>query len=131
MPITFARLQEYLDLIVRKSEGNLGAAPHRRFWTTHQALTQQPLPRVRCQGQDIFAVKFTDEKQTQVDADNSPLYVSLTESDGFCDKGQMPPGGPFITDANYSLTLSDGTVVTGDQVKWDIHGWLAAGAPDN
>ena len=40
------------------------------------------------------------------------------------------PGGPFITDTDYSLTLSDGTVVTGAQVKQDIHDWLAAGAPN-
>ena len=131
MPITFARVQDYLNSIVRKAGGNLGVSPHRRFWTTHQALTQQPLPRPKCQGQDIFPVKFLDEKRTQVDADHSPLYIILTDSNGFCGRGQMPPGGPFITDANYSLTLSDGTVVTGDQVKQDIHDWLAAGAPNN
>jgi hypothetical protein len=131
MPITFARLQDYLDSIVRKAEGNLAAAPHRRFWVTHEALTQRPLPRVKCQGQEIFPVKFLDGKRTQVDADNSPLYIILTDSKGFCEKPQMPPGGPFITDASYSLTLSDGTVVTGDQVKQDIHDWLAAGAPNN
>jgi hypothetical protein len=132
MTITFARLQDYLDSIVRKAQGNLSAAPHKRFWTTHDGLTKQPLPRVKCQNQPIFAVKFLDQKMAQVDADNSPLYVILTNSDGFCGKGQMPPGGPFITDANYSLTLTDGTtVVAGDQVKQDIHGWLAAGALDD
>jgi hypothetical protein len=43
----------------------------------------------------------------------------------------MPPLGPFITDADYKLTLSDGTVVTGEQIKNDIHDWLASGAPNN
>ena len=128
MPITFTRLQEYLDLIVQKEGGNLGTAPHRRFWSTHQSLTERPLPRPKCQGQDIFPVTFLDQTRTQVDADNSPLYVILTDGNGFCQRGQMPPGGPFITAANYSLTLSDGTVVTGNQVKQDIHDWLAAGA---
>jgi hypothetical protein len=128
MPITFARLQEYLDLMVRKAGGNLGVSPHRRFWTTYEALTQNPIPRPKCQGQDIFPVKFLDEKRTKVDADNSPLYVILTDSNGFCEKAQMPLGGPFLGDNNYSLTLSDGTVVKGDQVKQDIHDWLAAGA---
>jgi hypothetical protein len=131
MTISFARLQEYLDLIVSKEGGNIGAAPHRRFWSSHQSLTTQPLPRPKCQGQDIHPVKFLDVKMTMVDADNSPLYVILTNAQGFCQKDQMPAGGPFITDAGYSLTLSDGTVVTGAQVQRDIHDWLAAGAPDN
>ena len=39
MPISFARLQEYLDLIVTTEGGNTGAAPHKRFWSTHQNLT--------------------------------------------------------------------------------------------
>jgi hypothetical protein len=132
MTITFARLQDYLDSIVRKAQGNLSGSPHKRFWTTHDGLTKQPLPRVKCQDQPIFAVKFLDQKMTQVDADNSPLYLILTDRNGFCGKEEMPPGGPFIIDDDYSLTLTDGTtVVTGDQVKQDIHDWLAAGALDD
>ena len=128
MPITFARLQEYLDLMVRKADGNVGASPHRRFWVTHEALTQHPIPRPKCQGHDIFPVKFVDATRTKVDADNSPLYLILTAVTGFCEQPQMPLGGPFLGDSNYSLTLSNGTVVTGNQVKQDIHDWLAAGA---
>jgi len=79
----------------------------------------------------MFPVGFLDEKKRQVDADNSPLDIILTDSNGFCGRGQMSPGGPSITDANYSLTLSDGAVVTGVQVKQDIHNWFAVGAPDN
>jgi hypothetical protein len=131
MTISFARLQEYLDLIVSQEGGNISSAPHARFWVDHQTLTTQPLPRPKCQGQDIFPVKFLDPAQTTVDADNSPMFVILTNGMGFCQKEQMPPGGPFLGDPGYSLTLSDGTVVTGDQVKQDIHAWLAAGAlPD-
>jgi hypothetical protein len=131
MPISFIRLQEYLDLIVGKNGGNIGAAPHRRFWSSHQSLTSQPLPRPKCNGSDIYPVKYVDATKTKVDPDNSPLYVILTDAQGFCGKGQMPPGGPFITDPNYSLTLADGTIVTGDQVKQDIYDWLKAGAPNN
>lgn len=131
MPITFSRLQEYLDLIVQKEGGNVSGAPHLRFWVDHNTLTTQPLPRPKCQGQSIFPIKFLDAERTKVDADNSPLFLILTDPGGFCQKEQMPPGGPFLNDTNYSLTLSDGTIVTGDQVKQDIHGWLAAGALDN
>jgi hypothetical protein len=131
MTIKFARLQEYLDLIVAKAGDNINSAPHRRFWASYQSLTAQPLPSPKCHGQDIFAVKYLDAEHTQVDADNSPLFVILTNAEGFCDIEQMPPLGPFITDAGYQLTLSDGTVVTGDQIKNDIHDWLASGAPKN
>ena len=130
-PISFARLQEYLDLVVEKQGGEIAGAPHQRFWKDHTTLTTTPIPRPKCQGQPIFPVKFLDPERTRVDADNSPLFLILTNFSGFCQKPQMPPGGPFVTAANYSLTLSDGTVVTGDQVKQDIHDWLAAGALNN
>lgn len=131
MTIKFARLQEYLDLIVAKAGGNINIAPHRRFWATHQSLTEQPLPRPKCQGQDIFAVKYLDPQHTRVDAKNSPLFVILTNPDGFCDRPQMPPLGPFITDSDYQITLSDGTIMTGDQIKADIYDWLSSGAPNS
>ncbi len=131
MPITFARLQEYLDLIVKQEGGNILFAPHRRFWADHQTLTTQPIPAPKCQGQPILPIKYLDPERTKVDADNSPMFLILTELKGFCQREQMPPGGPFITDTDYSLTLSDGTVVPGAQVKQDIHDWLAAGALDD
>jgi hypothetical protein len=131
MTISFTRLQEYLDLIVKQQGGHINNAPHHRFWDSHLSLMTKPVQRPKCQGQDIFPVKYLDEAKTQVDADNSPLFLILTDSQGFCAKEQMPPGGPFITAGDYSLTLSDGTVVTGDQVKKDIHDWLAANGPDD
>jgi hypothetical protein len=129
MPITFNRLQEYLDAIVDKAGGDVEFAPHGRFWSTYDALTQQPLPSPRCQGQPIFAVAYTDAAKTVVDADNSPLFVILTKAAGFCGKEQMPPnGGPYVTDHDYVLTLKDASQVPGSQVITDIHEWLAAGA---
>jgi len=131
MPISFARLQEYLDLIVQNAGDNSATAPHRRFWSSYQNLTANPLPNPKCNGQPIFPVKYTDPQRTTVDADGSPMYLILTSADGFCGRGQMPPGGPFITDAGYSLTLSDGSTATGAQIAQDIHDWLAAGAPNS
>jgi hypothetical protein len=131
MPISFARLQEYLDLIVQNAGDNSATAPHKRFWSSYQNLTANPLLNPKCNGQPIFPVKYTDPQRTTVDADGSPMYVILTSADGFCGRGQMPPGGPFITDAGYSLTLSDGSTATGAQIAQDIHDWLAAGAPNS
>ena len=90
-PISFARLQEYLDLVVKKQGGNVANAPHLRFWKDHDTLTTTPLPRPKCQGQAIFPVKFLDPERTEVDADHSPLFLILTNFNGFCQKEQMPP----------------------------------------
>jgi hypothetical protein len=130
MTISFSRLQEYLDVIVANEGGNIGASPHKRFWSTYQSLTSQPIPQPKCQGQAIYPIKYVDAARTQVDADNSPLYVILSKNTGFCGKVQMPPGGPYVTDANYSISLADGSIVTGVQILNDIHDWLAAGAPN-
>lgn len=130
MAISFHRLQEYLDLIVLKAHGDITAAPHNRFWNSYNSLTTLPLSRPKCQGQDIYAVKYLDAARSKVDADNSPLYLILVDAIGFCGREQMPPSGPFITDSNYSVTLSDGTVVTGANIVQDIHDWLASGAPN-
>jgi hypothetical protein len=127
MAITFRRLQEYLDLIALQG-GNIASAPHGKFWATHVSLTQQPIPAPKCNGQDIFPVKYLDSAHTRVDADNSPLYVILTNSNGFCEQSQMPPLGPWITESDYQITLADGSTVTGDQIKQDIYDWLTAGA---
>ncbi len=131
MTISFVRLQEYLDLIVKKQGGNIANAPHVRFWDSYASLMTKAVARPKCQGQPIFPIKYLDAAKTTVDADNSPLYLILTDALGFCAKEQMPPGGPFLVDADYSLTLADGTTVTGDQVKSDIHDWLAANGPEN
>jgi hypothetical protein len=131
MAIGFARLQEYLDLIVQTAGDNIAASPHKRFWSNWQTLTQQPLPNPKCNGQDIYAVKYLDAQHKTVDADNSPLYIILTNAGGFCGRGQMPPGGPFITDKVYTVTLSDESVVSGAQIAQDIHDWLSSGALNN
>jgi hypothetical protein len=131
MTVSFARLQEYLDLIVSAAGENIANSPHKRFWSNWQVLTQQALRSPKCNGQDIYPVKFLDVQHKTVDADNSPLYVVLTNAAGFCGKPQMPAGGPYITDAGYTLMLSDNSIVTGAQVAQDIHDWLTAGAPNN
>lgn len=131
MAITFARLQEYLDTIVEKNAGDIPNSPHGRFWRSHEALTQQPLPKPKCQGAPIFAVKYLDAANMTVDADGSPLYIILTQVIGFCGRQQMPSGGPFISDPDYSITLPDGTTVPGAQIMSDIHEWLANGAKND
>jgi hypothetical protein len=55
----------------------------------------------------------------------------MTSAVGFCQKDQMPPGGPFVSEEGYSIKLEDGTVVTGAKIISDLHDWLKNGAHEN
>jgi hypothetical protein len=129
--INFAILQEYLDKLVVKANDDTNNSPHKRFWSDYQTFITKPIPLVKCNGAPIFPIAWRDAAHTQTDADNSPLYLILTQSAGFCNKDQMPPGPPFITDQGYTITLSNGSVVTGKQIADDIHEWITSGALEN
>jgi hypothetical protein len=43
----------------------------------------------------------------------------------------MPPGPPFITNQDYTITLVNGNTVTGKQVADDIREWIKSGALEN
>ncbi|MDA9406902.1 hypothetical protein [Bradyrhizobium sp. CCBAU 45384] len=126
MAITFVRLQEYLDKIAAK--GNLDPADsgHGVFWEgTYQAFLSGVVPNKHCGG---HAVPIVDPNNKV----NSAFYQILKA--GWCTSPampQMPRTGPFVTDAGYSITLSDNTVVTGAQILQDIEDWLKAGAPEH
>ena len=129
--INFANLQEYLDKLVEKAGDDTNSAPHKRFWSDYQTFITKPLVSVKCNGAPIFPIVWLDAAHTQADADNSPLYLILTQSAGFCNKEQMPPGPPFITDQDYTITLASGNTGTGKQVADDIHEWIKSGALEN
>ena len=64
------------------------------------------------------------------DPSKCPLLQALTTPLGWCNKRQMPRGGPFVTATGYSATLQDGTVVTGTKIVDDITWWLTHGMPE-
>jgi hypothetical protein len=126
MAITFVRLQEYLNKIADHGHLDPVNARHGVFWnTTYQAFITSTIPNKRCSGQPVPIID-------PVTKSNSAFYQILKA--GWCaapQMPQMPRTGPFVTDANYSITLSDGTNVSGSKILQDIGDWLDAGAPEN
>jgi hypothetical protein len=123
MAITFARVQEYLTAIA--AQGNLDPvnSGHGVFWNVPYAQFKTGLvPNKKCQGQ---TVPIIDSSNMVKSAFNQILRA------GWCGMPQMPKTGPFPTDPGYSVTLSDGTTVTGIKILQDIQDWLAAGAPEH
>jgi hypothetical protein len=123
MAITFKRLQEYLNAIAANANLDPANAAHGVFWnTTYDVFKSGTVPNKHCNGQ---VVPILDP----VDKVNSAFNQILRQ--GWCGMPQMLKTGPFVTDKNYSVMLSDGTKVTGDKILQDIQDWLQAGAPEN
>jgi hypothetical protein len=126
MAITFSRLKQYLDAIAAKGNLDPSDSGHGVFWNTDYAsFVKGFVPSKKCGGQPVPIIK-------QPDAVNSAFLQILQGT--WCTAPampQMPKTGPFVTDAGYSVTLADGTAVTGETILQDIHDWLAAGAPEN
>jgi hypothetical protein len=55
--------------------------------------------------------------------------VILTNPNGLQAIPQMPAGGPFVTDAGYQATLSNGKTLSGQEIQGTIADWLANGFP--
>ena len=128
--MTFARVKMYLDAIADNpaDSGDINASPHGRFWNVPYAqFISSTVPggsRVHCNNNPIPIIDQANPSQT-------PFFLILTDPAGFCGISQMPAGGPFITDAGYQVTLSDGTNVTGAQIQTDLLDWLSNGFPEN
>jgi hypothetical protein len=123
MAITFKRLQDYLNGFANNANLDPANSGHGIFWnTTYQAFITGTVPSKHCNGQ---VVPIIDPVNKANSAFNQILRA------GWCNMPQMPKTGPYVTDANYSITLADGTKVTGVQILKDIQDWLNAGAPEN
>ena len=123
--MTFARVQDYLDAILEHATANdIDASPHKRFWRTmsYTEFTTGNVPHNLCHGQ---AIKIIDSATPR----SSPFYLIL--QGGWCNKPQMPPDDdPRISDPNYTVTLPDHSIVTGQQMLNDIDEWLDNGFPE-
>lgn len=126
MPVSYARIQEYLGKIAAKGNASIDDSPHRVFWNVNRdTFVTQNVPHVSCHGQPMPLLKVGD-------AANSALFLVLTGQTGAaaCNKPQMPDGGPLITDPGYQITLNDGTVVTGQQIQMDLKEWIDGNCPE-
>jgi hypothetical protein len=132
MPITFVTLQSYLDKIAAKANGDIVASVHGPFWSgAYTDFINGNVPGVGCKNNDVPAGSPIPiiNKGNPV---SSGFYL-LLQGPGWCRQAQMPDGpqaGPFITDAGYTITMDDGTVVTGAEIIQDIGDWLRAGFPE-
>jgi hypothetical protein len=125
MPISYSRVIAYLDAIADKGVNDTANAPHDRFWTgmTRDQFVTGTVPNVSCHGASIPILDQTNPA-------NSPFFLVLKDQASFCNKPRMPKGGPFITDPGYTVTLANGTHVTGQQIQDDILEWLQNGFPE-
>ncbi|MEY2558486.1 MAG: hypothetical protein QOE34_1911 [Verrucomicrobiota bacterium] len=122
----FADIQNMLDAIAAADTGNpLSNAPHNTsdgspFWrqtgkadADYQAFTTGGVPN--------FGDPIMDPNAPL----NSLFYLMLL---GTGPGPQMPLGGPYITDANYSVSVN-GTNMTGQDINTSIQSWLTNGFP--
>jgi hypothetical protein len=140
MPINFARVVTYLDAIANQPGVILDNSPHGAFWR----LTRDQFVAGMVSGTSCHTNVAGASQNVPIpivkkgDAANSPIFniligmLQLPMTDGTtCKKMQMPGGGPFITDMGASITLGDGTTVTGGQIQTDLQNWINAGCPEN
>jgi hypothetical protein len=108
MAITFKKLQEYLNAIATNANLDVANSAHGVFWnTTYQAFMDGTVPDKHCNGQPVLIMDAVNKV-------NSAFNQILR-----------------ATNANYLVTLSDGSKVTGAKILQDIQDWLQAGAPEN
>lgn len=122
--ITFLQIQSYMDAIAEKGSLDIAGSPHKAFWqVSYATFIIGVIPQVRCKGNLIPIINKQDPA-------NSPFYIILTSSPGFCNVEQMPVAGPYITDPGYSVALANGTMATGAQIQKDILEWLTNDYPE-
>ena len=121
--MTFAKVQAYLNAIADNPNNtmSINGSPHGRFWNvSYELFTTGNVPGgdlVQCNNAPIPIIDRNHPEQ-------SPFFLILSSAAGFCNISQMPLGGPYITDADYQVTLADGEVVTGQQIAADLFSWL-------
>jgi hypothetical protein len=123
--IVYADILSYLDAIAKKANNPVSGAPHGVWWS---GLSYTDFLSANVLGQNV--IDTTTPLQ-------SAFYVILTNPSGSQGISQMPgaespppAAGPFITDANYTATLADGTTISGAQIQQNIESWLNNGYPE-
>jgi hypothetical protein len=122
--IGFPMVQAYLDAVAA-ANGTLPSSPHQDFWNVpYNTFITGNVPGVSCQSQPVPIINTATPLQ-------SPFYLIMTTTTGWCGMKQMPKGGPFITvDTNqFPLVDGSGTTASGKQIREDLGTWLANGYP--
>jgi hypothetical protein len=128
MPTTirYADILNYLTAIANKANNPIGGSPHGEWWS---GLSYNDFKTGQVPNMGVPIMDTSTPLQ-------SPFYVILTNPNGAQGNPQMPgsltgnPPGPFITDAGYTATLSDGTTIAGATIQANIESWLSNGYPE-
>lgn len=123
LTIGFSTVQKYLTGLA-KLNGLIAGSPHKAFWLgTYEQFVAGTVPHVTYRGSQPIPLVWKEAPLL------SPLFMILVEPTGWGGKNQMPDGGPFITQDDLSITLDDGAIVTGKQVRDDLETWFRSGFP--
>jgi hypothetical protein len=122
MPTTirYADILNYLTAIMNKESNPIGDSPHGEWWSN---LSYNDFVTGQVHNLGVPIMNSGTPLQ-------SAFYVILTNTNGYQGMPQMPDGGPYITDQNYSAKLPDGTTITGATIAANIQSWLSNGFPE-
>jgi hypothetical protein len=128
MPTTirYADILNYLTAIANKANNPIDGSPHGTWWS---GLSYNDFKTGQVTNLGIPIMDSSNPLQ-------SNFYVILTNPNGCQGFNQMPgggptpPAGPFITDANYTVTLPDNTTISGAQIAANMQSWLSNGFPE-
>ena len=133
MPTNYGDIIMYLDAIADNAKGSLGGAPHKCWWRVNHDASQPPLAYQDFVTGTVYGVGAipiigTDSKQSN--PLKSMFYLLLSTKGGTGGFNQMPWKGPYITDAGFSVTLSNGNTITGADIMANMKDWLGNGYPN-
>jgi hypothetical protein len=123
--VTYADIKMYLEGIANNpnNKRKVDNSGHGRFWNvTYQQFVTGVVPNEDCNGAPIPIV---DRNPAQC-----AFYQALNGKPGWCQLGQMPRGGPFITEPDYSVRLSNGVSISGADMDANIVWWLTNNIPE-
>jgi hypothetical protein len=127
--ITYADIQSYLDAIMAKDNNPIGGSPHQVWWHNPNTAAGGPLAYADFTTGMVpgIGVPIMDTANPA----SSAFYVILTDPNGYQGMPQMPFGGPYITDADYTATLGSGKTITGQDIQANMLSWLTNGFPES
>jgi hypothetical protein len=129
MPTKYADIIMYLDAIANNPNlnGDMGSSPHHYWWHVNQDDTQPPLAyndfiTGTVSGVGVPIINTANPSQ-------SMFYLLLSTPGGTGGFNQMPWHGPYITDSDFSVQLSNGNTISGADIQANIASWLGNGYP--
>lgn len=123
--VVFGDIQMYLEAIANnpKDKRKVDNSGHGRFWNvSYTQFMTGTVPNEDCNG---GAIPIVNKDPAQCS-----FYQALRGKSGWCQLGQMPLAGPFITDPGYSVQLSNGATISGVDIDANIVLWLTNNTPE-